>query len=176
MICWQGFAEKAMRIYYPQTIRQDPKRLQEYERQIRGTSLAARARLLRLLKTGQARSLPEAARLLGYSTVQVTRWWACYRQHGLAGLLKKHPRPGRPSPMTTAAWRGLQQEMRAGRITRLEDARRYLQHRWKIHYGSVNGVWHMLRQRRVKWKTGRRRHRQADAAAQTAFKKTLGAY
>ena len=163
-----------MRIHYPRVIRQDPKRLQEYEQQLRGSSLAPRARLLRLLKTGQARSLPEAADLLGYSTVQVTRWWERYRQQGLAALLQLPPHPGRPCRMTAAAWRGLQQEMRAGRITRLEDARRYLQHRWEIDYASVNGVWRLLRQRRVKFKTGRRRHRRADAVAQAAFKKTLG--
>lgn len=164
-----------MRIDYSRTIRQDPKRLQEYERQQRGTTLASRVRLLRLLKTGQARSLPEAAALLGYSTVQVTRWWGCYRQRGLPGLLQNPVRPGRPSQMTAAAWRGLQHEMRAGRIGRLEDARQYLQRRWHIYYASVNGVWHLLRQRRAKCKTGRRRHRQADAAAQAAFKKTLDA-
>ena len=54
-----------MRIDYSQTIRQDRKQLEEHERQLRGTALASRARLLRLLKTGQAGSLPEASRLLG---------------------------------------------------------------------------------------------------------------
>lgn len=165
-----------MRTNYPRVIRQDPAQLQESERPLRGTPLASRVRLLRLLKTGQARSLPEAADLRGYSTVQVTRWWACYRQRGLTGLLKKPTHPGRPSQLTTAAWRGLQQEMRAGRITRLEDARQYLQPRWAIHYASVNGVWRFLRQRRVKFKTGRRRHRKADAAMQAAFKKTSVTY
>ena len=165
-----------MHIDYPQVIRQNPKRLQEYERQWRGTILASRARLLWLLKTGQAHHLPEAAALLGYSTVQVTRWWERYRQHGLVGLLQPPSRPGRPSAMIPAAWCGLQQEMRAGRMTKLEDVRPYLQQRWDIHYASVNGVWHLLRQRRVKFKTGRRRHRRADAAAQAVFKKTLDAY
>ena len=133
--------------------------------------LRSRVCLLRLLKTGQAHSLLEASRLLGYSTVQVTRWWACYQQRGLRGLLQSPARPGRPSPMTAEAWRGWQHERRAGRMTRLEDVRQYLQHRWHIHYASVNGVWHLLRQRRVKFKTGRRRQRQADAVAQAAFKK-----
>ena len=153
-------------------IRQSPKKLEEHERQLRGTPLTSRARLLGLLKTGQAHNLPQAARLLGYSTVQVTRWWTCYRQRGLRGLLRSPIRPGRPSPMTAEAWRGLQHEMRAGRMTRLEDVRQYLRQRWSIHYGSVNGIRHLLRQRRVKFKTGRRRHRRADAVAQAAFKKT----
>ncbi|MBV9039214.1 MAG: hypothetical protein JO182_32315 [Acidobacteriaceae bacterium] len=62
-----------MRIDYSQTIRQNLKQLEKHEQQLRGTALASRARLLRLLKTRQACSLPEASRLLGYSTVQVTR-------------------------------------------------------------------------------------------------------
>jgi transposase len=165
-----------VQINYSRVIRQDPAHLRELEQQLRGTSVAARVRLLRLLKTGQARSLPQAAGWLGYSTVQVTRWWERYRQVGLARYLQRKTPPGRPSRLTAAAWRGLQQERRAGRITRLEDARQYLQRRWDIHYASVNGVWRFLRQRCVKFKTGRRRHRRADAAAQAAFQKTLGAY
>ncbi|MBV9675944.1 MAG: helix-turn-helix domain-containing protein [Acidobacteriaceae bacterium] len=165
-----------MRIDYSQTIRQNLKQLEKHEQQLRGTALASRARLLRLLKTRQACSLPEASRLLGYSTVQVTRWWACYRQRGRRGLLQPPTRPGRPWPRTAEAWRGLQQEMRAGRMTRREDVRPYWHHRWQIHYASVNGVWHLLRQRRVQFKTGRRRHQPADSAAQAAFQKTLDAY
>ncbi len=60
--------------------------------------------------------------------------------------------------------------MRAGRVARLEDARRYLAEQWGIAYGSVSGVWWQLRQRKAKPKTGRRRHRQTDEVAQAAFK------
>jgi transposase len=162
-------------INYPQVIRQEPEQLRAREQQLRGTVLVARVRLIRLLKTGQAHNLRHAAALLGYSTVQVTRWWERYRQGGLPGLLKEKVRPGRPSRMTAAAWRGLQQQMKAGRISRLEEARQYLRAHWKIDYASVNGIWRLFRQRRVKFKTGRRRHRQADAVAQEAFKKTFAA-
>jgi len=175
MICSRHSLERCVRINYPQVIRQEPEQLREREQQLRGTVLVARVRLLRLLKTGQAHNLRHAAELLGYSTVQVTRWWERYRQVGLSGLLTGKARPGRPSRMTTAAWRGLQQQMKAGRISRLEEARQYLRAHWKINYASVNGVWRLFQQRRVKFKTGRRRHRQADAAAQEAFKKTFAA-
>ena len=56
-------------------------------------------------------------------------------------------------------------------MTRLEEVRQYWQQRWHIHYASVNGVWHLLRQRRVKYKTGRRRDRRAEVFAPAAFKK-----
>ncbi|MBV9675934.1 MAG: hypothetical protein JO185_06340 [Acidobacteriaceae bacterium] len=85
-----------------------------------------------------------------------TRWWACYRQRGPRGFWQRPTRPGRPAPMTAEAWRGFQQAMRAGRMTRREDVRPYWQQHWHIHYASVNGVWHLLRQRRVQFKTGRR--------------------
>ena len=96
-----------MRIHYPQTIRPTPKQLEEDERQLRGTALGSRARLLRLLQTGQARSLPEAACLLGYSTVPGTRWWACSRQCGLSGWLR-FPAAARSSGAEDGrgAWRG----------------------------------------------------------------------
>jgi hypothetical protein len=54
-----------MRTNYLRRIRPDPAPLQEYERPLRGTPFASRVRLLWLLKTEQARSLPEAATLLG---------------------------------------------------------------------------------------------------------------
>src|SRR3954452_9549585 len=119
MICSRHSLERCGRINYPQVIRQEPEQLREREQQLRGTVLVARVRLLRLLKTGQAHNLRHAAELLGYSTVQVTRGWERSRQVGLSGLLTGKARPGRPSRMTTAAWRGLQQQMKAGRISRL---------------------------------------------------------
>ena len=39
-----------------------------------------------------------------------------------------------------------------------------------MEYASLNGVWWQLRKHRIKLKTGRRRHRRADAAAQEAFR------
>src|SRR3954447_5309378 len=173
MICSRHSLERCGRINYPQVIRQEPEQLREREQQLRGTVLVARVRLLRLLKTGQAHNLRHAAELLGYSTVQVTRWWERYRQVGLSGLLTGKARPGRPSRMTTAAWRGLQQQMKAGRISRLEEARQYLRAHWKINYASVNGVWRLFQQRRVKFKTGRRRHRQGGAGGARGVQKNF---
>jgi transposase len=71
--------------------------------------------------------------------------------------------------MTEEAWQGLVEQMRAGRIARLEDARAFLARRYGIVYHSVNGVWYQFQRRRTKWKTGRRRHQKADARQQEAF-------
>ncbi|HEV2125890.1 MAG TPA: winged helix-turn-helix domain-containing protein [Chloroflexota bacterium] len=61
--------------------------------------------------------------------------------------------------------------MRAGRLATLNAARRYLGAPWDTAYGSLNRVWWQLRKQGVRPKTGRRRHAQADPAAQEAFRR-----
>jgi len=82
-----------------------------------------------------------------------------------------HP-SGKPARLTEEAWTGLTVELEAGRIGGQEDARRYLAQTWGVQYESVNGISYQFKKRKVKWKTGRRRHAHADAAAQAAFKQT----
>jgi transposase len=158
-----------MRTDYSQTITESVEDLARHERALRGHAPQARVRMLRLLTAGTAASLPMCAPLVGYSLRQLNRWWARYQAQGLTGLLADKPRPGTTSKLTPAAYAALEEQMRAGQVARLEDARRYLAEQWGITYGSVSGVWWQLRKRTAKPKTGRRRHRQADGAAQAAF-------
>ncbi len=74
--------------------------------------------------------------------------------------------------LTEEAWAGLQVEVEAGRIGGQEEARRYLAETWSVQYKSIHGISYQFKQRKVKWKTGRRRHAKADAAAQAAFSQT----
>lgn len=161
------------RTNYPRLIAESDEELAERERQLRGKGTQGRVRMLRLLKAGRARSLPQCAALVGYSERQLTRWWAWYRRGGLGELLAEKPRRGKTSRLHPEAYAGLEAEMRAGRVATLEDARRYLAERWGIAYGSVNGVWWQLRKRGARPKTGRRRHAKADPAAQEAFRRTF---
>ena len=160
-----------MRTDYPQAITESTEELARHEQALRGHATQARVRMLRLLKAGTAASLPMCAPLVGYSLRQLNRWWARYKSQGLAGLLADKPRLGKATKLTPAAYTALEEQMRAGRVARLEDARRYLAEQWGITYGSVSGVWWQLRKHNAKPKTGRRRHRQADGEAQAAFKK-----
>jgi transposase len=129
--------------------------------------------MLRLLKSGAARSLVAVAPLIGYGERTVHRWWQLYQSEGLTRLLEQRPRPGKPSQVTAAAWTDLAAAMTRGEIATLADAQRFLHTRHGITYASLHGVWWLLRQRKVRLKTGRRRHRQADDAAQTAYKRHL---
>ena len=159
-----------MRIAYPRVIREDVDDLACWERRLRGRPTVARVRMLRLLKTGAAPTLGACAPLVGYSPRQLARWWAAYRAGGLAALTRERPRSGKVSRLTPEALAGLEAAMRAGAIATLADARRYLAEQQGITYASLNGVWRQMRKHKIRPKTGRRRHRKTDAAAQAAFK------
>jgi transposase len=157
---------------YPTLIVEDDARLRQEETRVRGTAAAPRLQMLRLLKCGEAATLPQVATLIGYSPRQVERWWQTYRTKGLAALAQVYHPAGKPAQLTDEAWAGLTVELEAGRIAGQEDARRYLAQTWNVQYESVNGISYQFKKRKVKWKTGRRRHAKADAVAQAAFKQT----
>lgn len=113
--------------------------------------------------------------MLGYSERPRQRWWATYSARGLEALLREHPAPGRRDRVSPEAWTGLEVAMRAGQMARLTDVQHYLQEQWGIGYRSLNGVSQLLKRRKTKLKTGRRRQRRANPAAQAAFKKYLRA-
>jgi transposase len=163
-----------MRIKYPQAILESEEELTKLEQRLRGQKAADRVRMLRLLKSGAVPSLKDCAPLVGYSVGQLTRWWECYRAQGLAELLKQHKPVGKASRLTPEAWAGLLQAMRKGHIATMEDAREYLEREWAISYKNGKSLWWLFKKHRVKWKTGRRRHKKANAEQQAAFKKTSG--
>lgn len=158
-----------MRTDYPTAITESVEELRAAEQRVRGDRVAPRARMLVLLKTGVTPTLAACAEALGFSPRCVARWWATYRQEGLTALLRQRPRRGRQPRLTASALAGLEGVMASGAIATLKDAQRYLAAEWGIVYPSLNGVWHQLHKHRIKLKTGRRRHQQADAQAQAAF-------
>jgi len=161
-----------MRIKYPKAIQESEEELRSLEQSLRGQKTADRVRMLRLLKSETVKSLQDCAPLVGYSAIQVTRWWERYRAEGLSGMLKQHKPAGKASKLSPEAWAGLLQAMRAGHITTMQDARTYLEREWGIVYKNGKSLWWLFKKHRVKWKTGRRRHKKANAEQQTAFKKT----
>ena len=62
--------------------------------------------------------------------------------------------------------------MRAGHIATMQEARTYLERAWGICYKNGKELGWLFKKQRVKWKTGRRRHKKAHAEQQAAFKKT----
>ena len=163
-----------MWIDYPSVIRESEEQLRALEWQHRSDGrVAKRIQMVRLLKSGGCRSMRRAAPILEYSVPQLERWWRSYREGGIDALLVDPPSMrGRMEFMTPQAWEGLHAEMETGRMRTLEQVRRYLAEEWDGHYASSGSVSGLFKRHKVKWKTGRRRHRKADAAAQAAFKQT----
>jgi transposase len=161
------------KILYSRVIKEDPEDLEELEKRHRYSHLFQRVRMLGLLKSGECRNLGEAARALGYSWRQCQRWFASYQKGGIGELLKSrvHER-GRQELVTPEALEDLKETMKIGEIATIGQADRFLRERHGIEYAHPDGVGQLLRRHKVKLKTGRPRHEEADQEEQDAFKKT----
>lgn len=159
-----------MYLDYPNLIEEPPEELAKRERQHRSSPVGDRLKMLRLLKGGTYCSR-RLAGVLGYSQRQLGRWFNTYREGGLEALLERGVPGGRAEALTPEAWAGLTEEMKAGGIARLEDARGYLAEEHGVEYAGISSISALFKRRGVKPGTGRRQHRKADPAKQLTFKK-----
>jgi transposase len=161
------------KILYPQLITEDLDDLKELEKYHRYSHLFQRLRMLRLLNSEQCSNLGEAARALGYSWRQCQRWFASYQEGAIEELLKStvHER-GRQELVTPEALEDLKETMKLGEIATIGQADEFLRERHGIEYAHPDGVGQLLRRHKIKLKTARPRHEEADPEEQDAFKKT----
>ena len=161
------------KILYPQVIEEDPQQLKELEKRHRYSHLFQRVRMLRLLKSEECTNLGEAAQALGYSWRQCQRWLRSYQEGGIEELLiSRVSERGRQELVTEEAFEDLKEAMKKGQIATISQADEFLRERHGIQYAHPDGVGQLLRRRKVKLKTGRPRHEEADPEQQEAFKKT----
>jgi transposase len=161
------------KILYPQVIAEDLDVLKELEKYHRYSHLFQRVRMLRLLKSEECSNLGEAARALGYSWRQCQRWFASYQKGGIEELLKSRvSERGRQELVTPEALKDLKETMKMGEIATISQADEFLRERHGIVYAHPDGVGQLLRRHKIKLKTGRPRHEQADPEEQDAFKRT----
>lgn len=161
------------KILYPQVIEEDPQQLKELEKRHRYSHLFQRVRMLRLLKSEECTNLGEAAQALGYSWRQCQRWFRSYQEGGIEELLiSRVSERGRQELVTEEAFEDLKEAMKKGQIATISEADEFLRERHGIQYAHPDGVGQLLRRRKVKLKTGRPRHEEADPEEQEAFKKT----
>jgi transposase len=161
------------KILYPQVIEEDPEELKELEKYHRYSHLFQRVRMLRLLKSEECTNLGEAAQALGYSWRQCQRWFRSYQEGGIEELLiSRVSERGRQELVTEEAFEDLKEAMKKGQISTISEADEFLRERHSIEYANPDGVGQLLRRRKVKLKTGRPRHEEADPDEQEAFKKT----
>jgi transposase len=161
------------KILYSQVIEEDPQQLKELEKRHRYSHLFQRVRMLRLLKSEECTNLGEAAQALGYSWRQCQRWFRSYQEGGIEELLiSRVSERGRQELVTEEAFVDLKESMKKGQIATISEADEFLRERHGIEYAHPDGVGQLLRRRKVKLKTGRPRHEEADPEQQEAFKKT----
>jgi len=79
---------------------------------------------------------------------------------------------GRRELVTPEAFEELEEAMKRGEIATISQAHEFLSERGGIEYSHPDSVGQLLRRRKVKLKTGRPRHEEADPQEQEAFKKT----
>ncbi len=87
---------------YKLEIQESEDDLKQLLRQQRTASGKERVQLLYLLKSGQAKTVQDAAPILGRNRVTLQKWLRHYRKGGLTRLLEKKARSGRPR--TIPAW------------------------------------------------------------------------
>ena len=111
--------------------------------------------MLRLLKDGTYQSRRKLASVLGYSERQLGCWFDAYRSGGLEALLNRDAPGGRSAKVTPEAWAGLVEEMKAGQVACLEDAKRYLSEEHGIEYAGVSSISGAVQKARREAQSGR---------------------
>jgi transposase len=93
-------------------------------------------------------------------------------RHRGASKEQTHER-GRQELVTPEALEELKETMKMGQIATIGQADEFLrEERHGIEYAHPDGVGQLLRRHKIKLKTARPRHEQADPEQQDAFKKT----
>ncbi len=156
---------------YDELIEESLEELSALLKKYHGHPALDRVRMLYFLKTGHVRSRRKVTEILSCSERTLQRWWSTYREDGLERYLYYGSPSGHAEYVSEEAYSALEDEMKAGRIAGLKNARNYLAEHWHILYKDVSAISRLFKRRGAKLKTGRRRHGSADAKAQEVFKK-----
>ena len=157
-----------MRYAYEQLVQEADLVLQQQQRRSSKLLVFQRLQMLRLFKSGQAKSLAAAAQLVGVSSRSVQTWWKLYRQQGLLGLLALTPT--RQISLAREQQQALLEEAATGAFATINEMAAWVEQQFSIHYTEV-GMWRIARRLGIKKKTARPRHVQRDEEKVAAFKK-----
>ena len=161
-----------MRLDYLKLIVEREEELLALEKKYRSSHLGHRFHFLRLLKSGQCKSVQQAAQVLGYSLRQCQRWLKAYRQQGRKALEQDNSsRRGSSERMTKRAWQVLNEALARDEIASYGQARTLLAQEGVV-YKDESSILRLFKRHKIKAKTGRYRHQQAAKEVQEAFKKT----
>jgi len=153
---------------YVVEITEDADTLFTLERQAHHPKELQRLQLLRLLKSGLAMTMPEAAALVGISHSTADRHWRTYKREGLAAMCSLAYKGGQVR-LSAEALHRLDQRCAEGFPT-LQSAVVWVEETFAVSYTPA-GIWTLFQRLGYKAKTGRPCHHKQDPEAQAAFKK-----
>ena len=137
---------------YEQLVQEAEADLQQQQRRSSKLLLFQRLQMLRLFKSGQAKSLAAAAQLLGVTSRSVQTWWKLYRQQGLSGLLAYTPT--RQISLSSEQQQALLAEAATGAFSTIQEMAGWVKQQFGIAYTEV-GMWRIARRLGIKKKTAR---------------------
>lgn len=129
------------RIDYVSAIAEDADSLLDLERNLSKPKPRQRVQMLRLLKIGEAETLPEVAKLVGLTPNYAAQLWCRYRDEGLSGLITIHYKGGisrLSSEQTAVLEKGLASGARS-----LDASQEWIQEQFSHSY-SLSGVWRLF--------------------------------
>jgi len=132
---------------YVTAIAEDADSLYDIERSLSKAKPRQRVQMLRLLKTGQAETLPEVAILVGLSPNHAATLWRRYRDAGLSSLLETQYQ-GRIPRLNAEQTEVLAQESAKG-FGSLHASQQWIEEQFSHSY-SLPGVWQLFRRMGVK--------------------------
>jgi len=156
---------------YSEIIVEDEQSLLECERQQKHAKLRDRVRMLRLLKSGEARSLAAVAPMIGLSAAEVRYLFANYRKQGLSEFMRW--RYGGNNRYLTP-----QQEQQlvarcsdtSNSFAGQADLQQYILQTFEVSY-SQPGISMLCSRKKIKHKSGRPRNSKASEEQQQEYKK-----
>ena len=156
---------------YKELISEDVQTLLELERQQKHAKLRDRVRMLRLLKSGEARSLPVVAGMLGISSTNARYLWNNYQQQGLLEFTRWRY-GGNYRKLTVEQ----QQQLVAAAAEAPNsfgsqaDIRQYILQTFQVNY-TQPGISYLCSRNKIKHKVGRPRNKEASEEQQQDYKK-----
>lgn len=156
---------------YKELIVEDVETLLEYERQQKQAKLRDRVRMLRMLKSGEARSLPVAATLLGISLTNARYLWANYQKQGLTEFTRWRY-GGNHRKLTTEQQQQLvlAASEAPNSFASQADLGQYILQRFQVDY-TQSGISLLCSRNKLKHKVGRPRNKAASEEQQQEYKK-----
>jgi transposase len=154
---------------YSKAIKEQAQQLFALERKQSKALLRDRMRFLRLLKSGECYSQAQAGKAIDLGLRGAEKLWKKYKLEGLAGLLT-YPYQGRKAKLDAVQKQRLLHQLAKDQSSSLQQVCQQLEQQSGVHY-SVAGMHYVLKQLKVKNKTGRPVYHDKDHKAEKRFKK-----